>query len=142
VTKATVTVPVYIYCSNDEPRLIEVPAHVVGRLAIHRSVHWFRGQEPKASDKYWTVSHIATGLAVDKAMPQELREQPNVRVRDLKSWAEYWQRNPNVKILLDAADKVAAAGDRFGKVQIDDATLYACREAGWRYPQPQMEYDL
>jgi len=122
--------------------MVEVSAHIVGRLAIHRSVHWFSGEEPQESRRYRTVSHIATGLTVEKCMPQDLRERLGVRVRDLIAWAEYWQHDPNVKALLDAADKMAAEGDRFGKVPIDDKTLYACREAGWRYPQPQQEYDL
>lgn len=138
--RVKISVPVYMYCSNEAPRMVEVEGHRVGRLVVHRSIHWFRGQEPQASTRYWSVSDITSGTAVNNALPQDLREASGVRLRDLKAWAEYWQRNPNVKALLDAVETAVKAGGQFARPEIDKDVVYAAREAGWRYPQP--EYDL
>lgn len=133
--KIKLTVLVGMYCSNEAPRLVDVDAMQVGRLAVHRHVMWFRGEEPKASNRYWQVSHIGTGLSVETAIPSELRNRLGVRRRDLAAWAEAWQRDPNVAKLLDLTDAAVAKGGQFARPEntqeLRDVT-YAAREAGWQ----------
>jgi|SRR6188508_2117971 len=131
MAKIKFSVPVHMYCSNEPPRLVDVDALPVGRLAIHRPVHWFRGQEPKPSTRYWEVSHIGSGLAAGRAMPDSLR-QPYARRRDLVAWAERWQQDANVGKLLDAADAAAAEGRQMQPGDVDLSVVTAAREAGWR----------
>lgn len=109
----TVTIKIYQYCGLSLAMAFAVPARIIGDIAVHRSVFWFKGQEPRESNRYRTVTHIPSGLSVERTLPPALRSQ-YARVRDLAEWARRFQ--------ILAADDFATMRteiDRDGSVQPD-----------------------
>ena len=87
----TTIVRVYQYCAGGDARDLEVPALIVGDLAIHRPVYWFKDGEPYASEKGWAVTHVPSKLSVTRAMPESLQRWGASR-NDIKAWAVEFQR--------------------------------------------------
>jgi len=61
---ATVSLYVERYAYPRLTAKVDVPATIVGSLAIHRTLFWGSGEFPPAPSKKgnWRVSHIATGM--------------------------------------------------------------------------------
>jgi len=72
---------------EDDARTFDIPAKIVGDLAVHRDTGLDNAGEP-ITHKGWTVSHIPTGAAVRSAHPSQCA---GATLRDLIAWAKAWQ---------------------------------------------------
>lgn len=61
---ATITLTVERYAYPRVTAKVDVPARIVGSLAIHRTLFWGSGDAPPMPDKTgnWRISHIVTGM--------------------------------------------------------------------------------
>lgn len=82
-----ITIKLYEYCAAGRYRDYEVAASVVGDIAVHRPVYWFRNEEPKVSPEGWVVTHIPSGLQITRAMPESYKTR-----KLMLRWAEEFQR--------------------------------------------------
>jgi hypothetical protein len=85
MARAPIKVSIERYAYPRISTMYEVPATLVGDLAVHRPVYWHEGDTPHASDKGWTVSHVRTGLGLGSALPDRV---PETTRADLIAWAE------------------------------------------------------
>lgn len=71
---ATVSLWVERYAYPRVSAVIDVPAKIIGALAVHKSAYWGSGDVPDAKAAtargLWTVSHVATGL---QACPPDVK---------------------------------------------------------------------
>lgn len=89
---ATIDLELSVYGGTDTRRFT-VPATIVGELAVHRAVAWYRGNEHLSTLKSWTVTHIATGHSVRLGTPPRFWDRGGfiARKRDLVAWAREFQ---------------------------------------------------
>ena len=77
-----------------ETRTFEIPAYIVGDIAIHRWTMWgsAKDQEP-TTGKAWSATHIPSGLSVDNAMPDRFKDCGAITAtrNELAAWAQAWQ---------------------------------------------------
>ena len=118
MTMTTVKLRVYAYASNLS-EVLDVPAHIVGDIAIHRPASYAGGREPlRLSDIGWSVSHIPSGAPIDNARPRNLRHPGNLR--SLKQWAARWQElAPEAFATLRASNSAIKADPALGRTLLD-----------------------
>ena len=69
-----------------EPAFHDIPATIVGDLAVHRRGYLEADGTVRMSDRYWRVTHAPTGETLgDRPLPIALRNCR--RARDLIAWA-------------------------------------------------------
>ncbi len=98
----TITIEVERYAYPRRSHRFEIPAYIVGSLAVHRAAFWGDGEPPEPADLCrgsWTVTHIATGLHMEAAMPRAAQATRKAAV----TWAERMQEaQPAFFAALDA----------------------------------------
>lgn len=83
----SVPLTLFAYASNISATL-DVPAYVIGDLAIHRPASYDGSRRARLADRGWNVSHIPSGMAVNNARPAGLR---HASLASLRTWAKRWQ---------------------------------------------------
>lgn len=100
---------------------VEIPALIVGDIAVHRSAFWGDGELPAVSEitarGHWSATHIPSGLNCAAACP--LPERSRKRA-DVVTWAQAWQAAAPEYFDLARVDHVAA-NRIFGRDAIDAA---------------------
>lgn len=72
----------------------EVPATIIGTLAVHRPVYHYRKGEPLTVDKTdWAVTHVPTGGSLTKYAPSSHRNGTRRTRKELLAWAEAIQHH-------------------------------------------------
>lgn len=73
-------------------KMVDVPAAIVGELAIHRP-GFLQPNGDISTSRRWTVSHIPTGALVDKALPVRFWDRGAIVATraELVEWAGKWQ---------------------------------------------------
>ncbi|EQB12678.1 hypothetical protein [Novosphingobium lindaniclasticum] len=89
---ATVTIQLERYAYPRMTASLEIPAMIVGDIAVHRRAFWGEGDAPSAAtatrNGYWTATHVPSGLNCGMACP--LPERTRKRA-DVVDWAKRWQ---------------------------------------------------
>ena len=84
--------PVIIKLAGDYTAPPEVPAIIVGSLAVHRAVTQFnRADPPRISDRYWSATHVASGMSLDRYAPKGPRGESMRTRREHVEWARQIQ---------------------------------------------------
>ena len=99
----TVTIEVERYAYPSRSHKFEIPAFMVGSLAIHREAFWGEGEPPAPADLCkrgdWTATHRATGMHLASGMPAHVRKTRKAAV----TWARRLQKlQPAFFAALDA----------------------------------------
>lgn len=106
---------------------VEIPALIVGDIAVHRSAFWGDGDLPTIPEitkrGHWTATHIPSGLNCAAACP--LPERSRKRA-DVAAWAQAWQAAAPEYFDLARTDH-EAANRTFGRDAID-AARYCTRK--------------
>lgn len=76
------------YCGKSHEAIrVDVPARIIGDLAVHRDATLQDNGEPSFL-KGWTVLHIPTGASVRTAYRNKCH---GAKQRELMAWCEAWQ---------------------------------------------------
>jgi hypothetical protein len=97
-TKGTVTLTMERYQYPRVTAPLEVPAYIVGEIAIHRQQFWGMGDAPELAPidhrSKWMVSHVPTGSSLRVMLPPRFFDGVYVGAKkaDLEQWARQVQR--------------------------------------------------